>query len=238
MNEEMDRLAYIKSNISALTERIGAAAERSGRSTDDITVIAVSKTVDLDRIRAAVEAGLTNLGESKVQELAEKHSAIGLPCHWHFIGHLQSNKAKQIVDKVDLIHSVDSLELGAQLQRAAKKSGRVLKILVQINISGEETKFGIQPSEVADFLKAMAGFENLKVMGLMGIGPNTEDKALVRASFKVLHKIYIDMKAKNLDNICMEVLSMGMSDDFEIAIEEGSNMIRVGTFIFGRRFYP
>lgn len=234
MTEMEDKIRY---NLESIRERIGRTATRSGRKTEDITLIAASKTVAPDRIKRALEAGITDLGENKVQELTEKYDILGKRCRWHLIGHLQTNKVKYIIDKVTLIHSVDSIELVKELDLRAGKAGRVVNILVQVNVSGEETKFGIAPDEVRAFLENTAVFTNVKVKGLMTIAPYATDIETIRYVFRDLHKLFIDIRKENIDNIDMDVLSMGMSNDFEIAIEEGSNMVRIGSAIFGERNY-
>ena len=167
--------------------------------------------------------------------MLEKYDNIDSRCRWHLIGHLQTNKVKYIIDKVSLIHSLDSLELAKEIQKRAEKADRVMDVLVQVNVAGEESKFGISPSEVRDFLLSVRKYKNLKVRGLMTIAPYAENPEDIRWVFRDLNKIFIDIKSENIDNIYMDYLSMGMSNDFEIAVEEGSNMVRIGTSIFGKR---
>ncbi len=226
---------YISSNIDSLKKRIQATAEKSGREFDDITLIAVTKTVEVERIKTAIKQGIFNFGENRVQELLEKYDIINVKSNWHLIGHLQTNKVKYIVDKVSMIHSVDRLELAKEIQKHAERFNRIIDVLIQVNISGEDSKFGIKPDRAFDLIKDISLFENIKVKGLMTIAPNTENKEEIRNVFKGLKEIFIDIKKENIDNVSMEYLSMGMSGDFEIAIEEGANMIRVGSAIFGKR---
>lgn len=230
-------MEYIAENISDIKERIRRAAAKSGRKETDITLVAVTKTVEPERIIKAIEEGIVDLGENRVQELNEKYDNIRRECKWHLIGHLQTNKVKYIIDKVKLIHSVDSLELAHEIQKRAEKAGRVMDILVQVNVAGEETKSGIAPQETLDFIREIAVLGNIKVRGLMTIAPLAAKPEEVRYVFRDLRNKLIDIKKENNDNIDMTYLSMGMSNDFEVAIEEGSNIVRVGTAIFGKRQY-
>lgn len=225
----------LKVNLEKVQERIKAAAENAGRKFEDITIIAVTKTIEPEKIVKIIDCGMKDLGENRVQELCEKYDIIKKECNWHLIGHLQTNKVKYIIEKVALIHSVDSIELAKEIQLRASKINRVIEILVQVNVSGEESKFGIQPQEVRDFIKTISSFPNVKIKGLMTIAPNTDEKDCIRVVFRNLNKIFIDIKQENIDNIDMEILSMGMSNDFEIAIEEGANIVRIGSAIFGGR---
>lgn len=232
MNLEMD---YIKDNIEIILQRVEAAARKSGRKAGDINVIAVTKTVDESRIIKAMDCGLKNLGENRVQELCDKYEKIDKPCSWHLIGHLQTNKVKYIIDKVKMVHSLDRLELAEEIQKRAQKAGSVVEALVQVNIAEEEAKFGIKKEKVSGFLKEVSKFPNIKVKGLMTIAPFSQNIEEIRWVFTELRKLYIDISGENIDNIDMDYLSMGMSNDFEAAIEEGSNMVRIGTAIFGKR---
>jgi PLP dependent protein len=225
----------LKGNIDSIRRRILIAAEKSGRKYEDIKIIAVSKTIGPDVMMEVIGNGILDLGENRVQELCEKYDIINKECNWHLIGHLQTNKVKYIIDKVTLIHSVDSLELAKEIQLRASKISSIQEILIQVNVSGEESKFGLNPIEVKDFIKEISTYPNVKIKGLMTIGPNTEDKEKIRMVFRNLKKIFIDIKQENIDNIDMDALSMGMSNDFEIAIEEGANIVRIGSAIFGQR---
>jgi len=230
----MDTGVNIKENIAAVRARISAAAQRAGRNPEDITLVAVSKTVEPQRIIEAIDGGITHLGENRVQELVKKYDAIPGKIQWHLIGHLQTNKVKYIIDKVSLVHSVDSIELAKEIDRRANRRGTVVNILIQVNVAGEETKFGISPDQVEDMIEEIRSYPGIKVKGLMTIAPFAENPEEIRYVFRELNKKYIDIKRKNIDNIDMEYLSMGMSNDFEVAIEEGSNMVRIGTAIFGK----
>lgn len=232
MSSEVD---FVCANLEKIRERVRAAELRSGRKPGDVRIIAVSKTVEPERILKAIDCGITELGENRVQELMEKYDIIDKECSWHLIGHLQTNKVKYIADKVKLIHSLDSMELAQEIQKRAAKAGRILEVLVQVNIAGEETKSGISPGQAMDFVKALSGFGNIRIKGLMTIAPMAENPEDVRWVFAGLRKLLIDIRKENIDNIDMDYLSMGMSNDFETAIEEGSNMVRVGTAIFGKR---
>ncbi len=226
---------YIKRNIEEVKRRVGLAAQRAGRNAEDIKIIAVTKTVSVEKINCAIDEGLNILGENRVQELCEKYDKVNRDCKWDLIGHLQTNKVKYIVDKVSLVHSVDRLELVQEIQKRAEKAGRILDILVQVNVAEEESKFGLSINEVKSFLKKINKFDAVKVKGLMTIAPFLQNIEAVRPVFRELYKIFVDIREENIDNIDMELLSMGMSNDFEVAIEEGSNIVRIGTAIFGKR---
>lgn len=225
----------IEQNLDIILGKIKAAAEKSGRTAQDIKLVAVTKTIDVERISKVVNYGVLDLGENRVQELTEKYDKLDPSCHWHLIGHLQTNKVKYIIDKVTLIHSVDSIELAKEIDSRAGKTGRIMDILLQVNVSGEESKFGINPQEIEQCVGIISQFTNIRLRGLMTIAPLVEDTEEIRPVFKKLYDIYIDIKNKRLDNVTMDYLSMGMSNDFEVAIEEGANIVRIGTGIFGKR---
>lgn len=228
----------IKENIDSILERTAQAAKRSGRNLEDITVIGVSKTVDAQRAKEAVEGGLINLGENRVQELVKKYDELSdINVNWHLIGHLQKNKVKYIIDKVSLIHSVESLSLAEEINKRALQHNLVANILIELNIGGEESKFGLSEESVYEFVKSMDQFENIKVLGLMTVAPYKENPEEVRWVFKKMKEIFDRISNMNLKNVDMKYLSMGMTNDFEIAIEEGANIIRIGTAIFGERKY-
>lgn len=229
-------MSDISKNLETIKKRIEKAAIKSGRDPKDITLIAVTKTYSPDAINEAIDLGVTDIGENKVQEIIEKYDKVK-PVRWHLIGHLQTNKVKYIIDKVHMIHSVDSVRLMDEIDRQAKKHGIIMNILIQINISGEESKFGINPDEIDEMLEHAKGLENVKVCGLMTIIPKIDSMISNRLHFVNIKQIYIDISNKIYDNICMKYLSMGMSADFEMAIEEGSNMVRIGSAIFGERKY-
>lgn len=234
MNIQPDDI--LKQNVVRVIEGAKQAAIQSGRSPDDISVLAATKTVDAQTINKSLDFGIKLIGENRVQELLDKYSGLNLnKTDLHFIGHLQTNKVKYIADKVSMIHSVDSLSLAKEIDKQAKKHDRVIKCLVEINIGGELSKSGIEPNETAEILKSMSELSNIKVSGLMTIPPITLDIVKTRDFFKKMHNIFVDIKAKTLDNIFMDYLSMGMSADYYEAILEGSNLIRVGSAIYGAR---
>lgn len=230
-------MSSISENIEAVKEKIASAASASGRSKDDVLLVAVTKTHGADMINEAIDCGITDIGENKVQEILEKYDSVKKGVRWHLIGHLQTNKVKYIIDKVSLIHSVDSIKLMDEIDRQAKKHKLVMDILIQINISGEETKFGIRPEQLDEFLRHASTLGNIRVMGLMTIAPKTNNSVTSRLHFDNIKAIYLDNRAKIYDNVNMKYLSMGMSGDYEVAIECGANIVRVGSAIFGKRFY-
>lgn len=208
-----------------------------GRDINDITIIAVSKTKPLENIETLIAHNVKDFGENKVQELTDKFEHVSKPVNWHLIGHLQTNKVKYIVDKACLIHSVDSVKLAREIQKEAAKHNVIANILIQVNIACEDTKFGMNKDEVYESIKEISTFPNVRIKGLMTIAPFVENPEDNRVHFKAMHQLLLDIKSKNIDNVDMNVLSMGMTNDYLVAIEEGSNMIRVGTGIFGARQY-
>ncbi|CEQ13238.1 pyridoxal 5'-phosphate-dependent enzyme [[Clostridium] sordellii] len=228
----------IKCNMIDIKNKIDKACELSNRNKEEVTLIAVSKTVDVDAIKEAINSGATDFGENKPQELARKFETIGDDVNWHLIGSLQTNKVKYIIDKVYMIHSIDRLSLCDEIQKRAEKIGKTINCLIQVNISKEESKHGILEEDAIDFVKTIAkNYPNIRIKGLMTMAPNTDDKELVRSVFKGLKDLAIKIDKENIENISMDELSMGMSNDFEIAVEEGATFVRVGTFIFGQRNY-
>lgn len=226
----------LQDRLESVNERITRAAERSGRKREDITLIAVTKTYAPEVINEAIDWGITDIGENKVQEVMNKYDSVK-NVDWHLIGHLQSNKVKYIIDKVKLIHSVDSIKLLDEIERQAVKHGIQKDVLIQVNISGEATKFGIKPEEVEQFMEYAEKLTSVKIKGLMTIAPKVDDGVANILHFDNINRIFLDIKAKKYDNVNMEYLSMGMSGDFENAIEHGANMVRVGSAIFGERKY-
>ncbi len=217
----------IRANVERVRERIARAAGRAGRRPEDVLLIAVSKTVDVDRIKSAVSAGITALGENRVQEAKEKVAAVGRPVPWHLIGHLQTNKVKDALALFDVIHSIDRLELARECERRARASGRVIDALLEVNVAGEASKSGLAPGDVAEALSAMAALDHVRIHGLMAIPPAVERAEDARGWFRQLRAL--------AERHGLKELSMGMSADFEVAIEEGATMVRVGTAIFGAR---
>jgi pyridoxal phosphate enzyme (YggS family) len=226
-------LVYIRDNIGRIKERINKAAAKSGRRPNEITLVAVSKTFPAEAIRAAVEYGLTDIGESRIQEAEPKLSSLGKIARWHMIGHLQSNKARKAVRLFDMIQSIDSIKLAETVNRHVGHLGRKIDCLLEVNSSGENAKYGFRPEEIPSIINTVKSFENINLCGLMTIGPFVDDDKPIRKAFRITKELYIDGREKIGDSF--SVLSMGMSDDFEIAIEEGSNMVRIGTAIFGSR---
>lgn len=232
-----DKLDFIKRNLDSVMERIEKAAQRSGRNARDIKLIAVTKTVEPEKILRIIDEGILDLGENRVQELTGKYDIIDRKCNWHLIGHLQTNKVKYIIDKVKLIHSVDRLELAQEINKRAQSHGITVDVLVQVNVSGEESKFGVALEEAREMVEKMSAFSNIRIRGFMTMAPFAENPESIRYVFSKLRDFSIDIRKENLDNNNMDILSMGMSNDFEVAIEEGSNMVRIGTALFGKRIY-
>lgn len=226
----------IKENLAEVERRITAAAERSGRKREDITFIAVTKTHPAEMMNEAIELGVTDIGENKPQEVRDKYGDV-LPAKWHLIGHLQTNKVKYIIDKVCLIHSVDSIKLMDEIERQAAKHDLTMDILIQVNISGEETKSGVRPDEVYALLKHAGELSHVKVKGLMTIAPKSDNPAENSLHFDNMRKLFVDISRNMCDNVNMQYLSMGMSGDYETAIECGANMVRIGSAVFGARNY-
>ncbi len=225
----------IESNLQKVKERIAQAALRAGRSPDDIQLVAVSKTMSAETVRRAIEAGVSILGENYLQEARKKIEEIGHAVRWDFIGHLQSNKAKYVVDLFDIIQSVDRLSLAQEINRLALKKGKTVKVLLQVNISGEEAKSGIDPAGAATLVRETLNLSNLSVQGLMTMPPFFDDPEEARPYFVALRELRDTLRKEHGEYIDLKELSMGMSADFEIAIEEGSTIVRVGTAIFGER---
>jgi pyridoxal phosphate enzyme (YggS family) len=225
----------IAENLARVRERMGAAARRSGRDPASVSLVAVSKTVDAERVRQAIDAGAKILGENYVQEAQKKIEMLGHEVAWHFIGHLQTNKARVAAGLFDFIHSVDSLNLAQELGRRAKLRGKVLPVLLEINLAGEVTKFGAQEKEILLLAEKLSEMEGIEVKGLMTMPPFFEDPETSRPYFVELRKLGERLAKEKIPRISMEELSMGMSNDFEVAVEEGATLVRVGTAIFGPR---
>ena len=224
----------LEHSLVEVRDRIARAAARSGRDPDEITLVAVTKAHTLEAVRAALAFGLFDLGENRVEELAEKTLAVGDDrVRWHMIGHVQHRKAPRLVGDADLVHSVDSLRLARRLSNAAEEAGLSQPVLIQVNTSGEETKGGLRAAGVGDELKDILGLPGLEVRGLMTMAPFTEEENVLRSTFRGVRELHEELQ--QVDAYSGEELSMGMTNDFEIAIEEGSTMIRVGTALFGRR---
>ena len=224
-------------NLAKVEKKVCAACERAGRRRDEVTLIAVSKTKPVSMIEELLPGGTRDFGENKVQELCEKYEQLPKDIRWHLIGHLQRNKVKYVVDKACLIHSVDSLRLAEAISAEGKKRGITVPVLIEVNVAGEESKFGVKPEEAEGLIREIAGMPSISVKGLMTIAPYVKNPEENRIHFSNLRKLCVDIKNKNIDNVSMNILSMGMTGDYEVAIEEGATMIRVGTGIFGKRDY-
>jgi len=229
---------WIARNAEEVQARIAQAAAKSGRAAKDVTLVGVTKTVAAAEIAKLMAAGVQTFGENRVQELLEKVDEPALAgAEWHLIGHLQTNKVKYIADKVALIHSVDSEKLAAEIDRRAEMAGRTMEVLVEINIADELSKHGVDARDVEALIGEICKFRNIMVRGLMCVAPFVENAADNRVLFEKMRKIFIDIRRKSYDNVYMDILSMGMTNDFEVAVEEGATMVRVGTGIFGGRQY-
>ena len=232
------KLAQVEENYKVIEENIAAAAEKSGRSRDDIIFLAATKTVEPAVINHAIALGLRYIGENRVQELLSKYDEYDLAqSDLQFIGHLQSNKVRQIIDKVSLIQSVDSVKLAREVARQAKLHNKTMDILVEVNVGREESKSGVIPEALDELIGEISEIDGIFVRGLMSIPPICDKKSEICKYFEFMHKIFIDISGKKSDNVSMDILSMGMSDDYEEAILCGANMVRVGSSLFGRRNY-
>ncbi len=227
----------VAENYKIVEQKICEACERSGRKRSEVTLIAVSKTKPISMIQEAMQAGAEVFGENKVQELCEKYEVLPKNLHWHLIGHLQRNKVKYVVDKAELIHSVDSLRLAQEISKEAIKKQLEINILIEVNVAEEESKFGTTLEDTETLIREIAKLPGICIKGLMTIAPYVEDPEENRMVFRTLKKLAVDIKMKNIDNVHMKVLSMGMTGDYQVAIEEGATMVRVGTGIFGERNY-
>lgn len=228
----------IKENLTEVKNNIEKACVRSGRAPEDVTLIAVSKTKPVEMLEEAYACGMRDFGENKVQELVDKYEVMPKDIRWHMIGHLQRNKVKYIVDKVYLIHSVDSLRLAEEISKEAVKKNVTVRILIEVNIGEEDSKFGLtSKEETISLVKEIAKLPNIVIWGLMTVAPYVENAEENRFVFQKLKQLSVDIKSENIDNVCMEILSMGMTGDYQVAIEEGASYVRVGTGIFGERNY-
>ena len=225
----------IRENIIAIEEKIQSTCNLSCRKREDVKLIAVSKTKPIEMLQQAYDCGCRDFGENKVQELVDKYDKMPKDIRWHMIGHLQRNKVKYIVDKVYLIHSVDSLRLAEEISKEAVKKNVTVSILIEINVAEETSKFGTTAKEAVSLVEEIAKLPNITVKGLMTIAPFVENAGNNRMIFRTLKELSVDIAGKNIDNVSMNILSMGMTNDYEVAIEEGATHIRVGTAIFGER---
>lgn len=227
----------ILENIKQVEENIIKSCEKVGRDPKEVTLIAVSKTKPYTAIEEALPSGVLDYGENKVQELTEKYEILPKDIRWHMIGHLQRNKVKYLVGKVELIHSVDSLRLANQIETEFAKKNEIANILIEVNMANEESKFGITSETTEQLVREISKLEHVRIKGLMTIAPYTDNPETNREYFRNMKKLSVDITEKNIDNVSMDVLSMGMTGDYQVAIEEGATMIRVGTGIFGERNY-
>lgn len=228
---------WIAEQLQNVESRIQAACKRAGRSRDEVTLIAVSKTKPAELLQAAYDAGSRDFGENKVQEMCDKMDVLAPDIRWHMIGHLQTNKVKYIVGRTALIHSVDSLHLAQEIEKQAAKKDVIVPVLIEVNIAQEESKFGIHRDETLSLVRAVSGLPHIRVQGLMTIAPFVEQPEDNRLYFRGIRQLSVDIAKENIDNVSMKCLSMGMTGDYEVAIEEGATMVRVGTGIFGERNY-
>jgi len=229
----------ITENIKNLQENIVEICKRCNRNPQDIQIVAVSKTWDSSAIREAWKAGITNFGENYVQEFRTKYQELkDIPLQWHFVGHLQSNKVKFIIDAMHLIHTVDDIELGKEINKRAEKLGKVQDALIEVHATSEPTKYGVKPEQTASLVKELAMLDNIRVRGLMTMGPLADDPEASRSSFRMLRQLQTEIRSLGIEHISMDHLSMGMSHDYPIAIEEGATFLRIGTAIFGERIQP
>ena len=225
------------SNLQKVEKNIEEACKRANRAREEITLIAVSKTKPVSMIKDVYDLGIRDFGENKVQELSEKYPQMPQDINWHLIGHLQTNKVKQVLDKACLIHSVDSIRLAETIEKEAAKKNLIVNILLEVNVAEEESKFGFKVNEVFSAIQQIATFSHVKIKGLMTIAPFVENPEENRSVFAQLKKLSVDIEAENIDNVSVDILSMGMTNDYQVAIEEGATIIRVGTGIFGEREY-
>ena len=227
----------ITENLEQVRKNIDEACRMAGRDPKEVTLIAVSKTKPVSMLKEAYDAGARCFGENKVQEIMDKHPQLPEDIQWHMIGHLQRNKVKYIVDKVSMIHSVDSLRLAQTIEQEAAKHNVCVPVLLEVNVAQEESKFGLKMDEVLPLIETIADFPHIKVQGLMTIAPYVENAEDNRDFFRQLKKLSVDIEAKNINNVSMSVLSMGMTGDYQVSVQEGATMVRVGTGIFGERNY-
>jgi len=223
----------IKNNLEIINEKIKKAASSVNKNPEEIKLVAVTKTATTEQIEEAINAGVKIIGENRVQDAKEKYQIFTADIEWHLIGHLQTNKAKYAVEIFDCIHSLDSIKLAQEIDKRSLQFGKIKDVLVEVNVSREESKYGIKPEEIEPFLKGISEFPRIRVRGLMTIAPIVEDKEKIRPYFRKLRELSKEIKSKNIENVKMDYLSMGMTEDFEIAIEEGANMVRIGKGIFG-----
>ena len=227
----------LSDNLQKVQDNIAAACKRAGRDPSEVTLVAVSKTKPVELLMEAYEAGQRVFGENKVQEILEKCGRMPSDVRWHMIGHLQRNKVRQVIGQVEMIHSVDSLRLAQTIEQEAAKIGRVIPVLIEVNVAEEDSKFGVTLDQAIPLIDQVSRMEHINVRGLMTIAPFVDDAEKNRPVFRKLYKLGVDILEKNMNNVTMGVLSMGMTNDYIVAVEEGATMVRVGTGIFGERAY-
>lgn len=227
----------LKENLAQVEKNIELACKKAGRDRSEVTLIAVSKTKPVEMLQEIYDEGIRNFGENKVQELDQKMPVMPEDIKWHMIGHLQRNKVKYIAGKVALIHSVDTYRLAEEINIQAKKKNVIIPILIEVNIAQEESKFGTSKEDAILLVEEISKLENVRIKGLMTIAPNVSDPEENRLYFRGIKQLSVDIRNKNIDNVSMDILSMGMTGDYMVAIEEGATMVRVGTGIFGERNY-
>lgn len=227
----------LQENYDKVADNILKACETSGRNPEEVTLIAVSKTKPVSMLQEIYDHGCRDFGENKVQELVEKYEVLPKDIRWHLIGHLQRNKVKYVVDKAALIHSVDSLKLAEEISKEALKKNVEVDILIEVNVAEEESKFGVRTEDTVELVSQIAKLPGIHIKGLMTIAPYVENPEENRQYFAQLKQLSVDISAKNIDNVTMNVLSMGMTGDYETAVSEGATLVRVGTGIFGERHY-
>ena len=220
----------VQNNLATIQENIQKACEKSNRNPEDVQIIAVTKYVTVDRAQEAIEAGVSHLGENRAEGFQDKYTAIGDQVHWHFIGTLQSRKVKEIVHKVDFIHSLDRKSLAKEINKRAEKP---ISCFVQVNVSGESSKHGLEPDEVSDFIQSLKDYPKINIVGLMTMAPHTDEEEVIRNCFRSLRQLQLEIQQLSLDFAPCQYLSMGMSNDYQIAIEEGATHIRIGSSLVG-----
>lgn len=227
----------LKDNLREVEKNIQQACLRAGRNRDEVILVAVSKTKPVSMLEEIYDENIRHFGENKVQELCEKFEVMPKDIHWHMIGHLQRNKVKAVVDKATLIHSVDSIRLAETIEQEAAKKDIIVNILIEVNVAEEDSKFGLKVDEVMSMVETISKFPHIRIKGLMTIAPFVENPEENRPVFAQLRKLSVDIANKNIDNVSVDILSMGMTNDYQVAIEEGATIVRVGTAIFGERNY-
>ncbi len=227
----------LRDNLREVEANIQKACERAGRAREEVTLIAVSKTKPISMLEEIYDEGIRHFGENKVQELCDKYENMEKDIKWHMIGHLQRNKVKSVIDKATLIHSVDSIRLAETIETEAAKKDLIVDVLIEVNVAEEDSKFGLKVEEVMEMVETIATFPHIRIKGLMTIAPFVADPEENRPVFAALRKLSVDIANKNIDNVSVDILSMGMTNDYQVAIEEGATIVRVGTAIFGERNY-